>query len=438
MSIRRIGVVSFLLVACAIFVVLLPRGTQVRVAAAAPMNLPSAPSLTFLPFLSKAGSPVNSSNLWRFGTAKVRRPFSDYNTQDFNGLRLGWYIDFGANSNPETTNGMEYMPVVNMKQIKVLNGVEYDCCVGCAYASPVKYTMSPGTDAIATIAKAHPGWTWIIGNEQERIDVGPLHGTGSNCARQDEMLPEVYATAYHDAYTALKLADPSAQAAFGPMVQPSPLRIEYLQRVWNAYQTQYGVPMPVDVWTVHIYVYNETQGGLGADIPAGLSETSGVIHSVADSAQFSYAQQMTIGWRQWMANNGQRNKPLYTPEYGANYPPWWQDPPNSGIFPFTPTSVRDNYMYPSFNFFLNYTDANIGYPTDGNRLVQRWAWWSMDFDFGNCVSGTYNLVNSGALFYSGLGTPPNSCPFPAQGLAPWGTYWSAYVQGLPLGSGKPY
>jgi hypothetical protein len=34
-------------------------------------------------------------------------------------------------------------------------------------------------------------------------------------------------------------------------------------------------------------------------------------------------------------------------------------------------------MYASFDFFLTATDAELGYPADDNRLVQRWLWYSV-------------------------------------------------------------
>ena len=427
--------VLFFLAACLIFLALSHRGTETRVSAAAPALIPNASVRSFLPLISNP-SPVSYSPLWRFGTDKVRRPFSAYNPADLSNMRFGWYIDFSTTDNPETFSGMDYVPVVNMKLWKQMpDGTQTLCCVGCAYTVPATYVTYPPVNALPSMAAAHPGRTWIVGNEQERIDTG----TGSACASQNEMVPEVYAQVYHDVYFALKSGDSTAQIAFGPMVQPSPLRIEYLNRVWAEYTRRYGGTMPVDVWSVHIYVYNEQKGAWGADIPAGLSETSGTIRQIQDTKNFAIAAQLIVGWRTWMRDHGQQNKPLITPEYGANLPDWILD--DNGNPLFTPPQIRDSYLYPSFDYFLNHTDASIGFPADGNRLVQRWAWWSMDFDDGTCIdANTYHLLNSGALFYSGLGpsAPPANCPVPSQGLAPLGNYWIAYVKGLPAGRAKPY
>jgi hypothetical protein len=98
-------------------------------------------------------------------------------------------------------------------------------------------------------------------------------------------------------------------------------------------------------------------------------------------------------------------------------------------------------MYPSFNAFLNQTDTSVGYPADGYRLVQRWNWFSVDYDLGICdTDGEYIEYAGGSLFHSGLGpsNPPNNCSFPAQGITALGEYWKQYVQSLPIGSVKPY
>ena len=41
-------------------------------------------------------------------------------------------------------------------------------------------------------------------------------------------------------------------------------------------------------------------------------------------------------------------------------------------------------MLSSFDFFVNAIDTEIDYPADGDRLVQRWAWCSLDDDGFEC------------------------------------------------------
>ncbi|MEZ4609792.1 MAG: hypothetical protein R2838_06015 [Caldilineaceae bacterium] len=42
--------------------------------------------------------------------------------------------------------------------------------------------------------------------------------------------------------------------AIGAVSQVTPLRLTYLNRIWESYRNKYGAPMPVDIWTMHAYV----------------------------------------------------------------------------------------------------------------------------------------------------------------------------------------
>ena len=68
-------------------------------------------------------------------------------------------------------------------------------------------------------------------------------------------------------------------------------------------------------------------------------------------------------FRQWMADHGQRNKPLINSEHGIL---------GTEDLGFTYQRVR-TFMIDSFNRFLNgIVDPNLGYPDDGNRMLQEW------------------------------------------------------------------
>ena len=45
-------------------------------------------------------------------------------------------------------------------------------------------------------------------------------------------------------------------------------------------------------------------------------------------------------------------------------------------------TVRD-FMLDTFDYFMNTKDCNLGYVADDCRLVQRWAWYSLDDDNPN-------------------------------------------------------
>jgi hypothetical protein len=370
----------------------------------------------FLPIVQK--NFLWPSPLWRFGAAQARRPLLEYDAEEMKGLRLGWYLNWSVTQDAPEPYGIEYVPLVRVKQWKVDGtGARIKCCADCAYEEPHAYFTTPEVATISAVAAANPGMMWVLGNEIERVD------WSSGC--QDEILPELYAVAYHDLYTTIKAADPTAQVAIGGVIQATPLRLEYLTRVWDAYLLQYGTPMPVDVWNVHAFVLQEVKGSWGADIPAGIDATEGEVYGVLDNKDFSIAQEHIIAFRSWMKERGQQDKPLVITEYGVNMPDW--------VSPgdFTPEDVRDEFMYPSFDFFLNYTDPNLGYPADGYRLVQRWNWWSLDDDSGVYEDGVYKQYYNGNLFYSGYGDQP-------MGLSELGGYWTDYVRSLPRGSAPPY
>jgi hypothetical protein len=74
-----------------------------------------------------------------------------------------------------------------------------------------------------------------------------------------------------------------------------------------------------------------------------------------------------------MADKGERNKPLIITEYGILFPEDYVDEDNRSF-----DQVRVGaFMTGTFDLLLNETDAVIGYPYDENRLVQRWAWFSL-------------------------------------------------------------
>jgi hypothetical protein len=92
---------------------------------------------------------------------------------------------------------------------------------------------------------AHPGKTWIIGNEP---DLGS----------QDGLTTDQYARMFHCYYTFIKPLDPTAKFAIGAVTGGSTASgltnaQNWYQQVLTTYQTLYGTNMPVDVWNVHSY-----------------------------------------------------------------------------------------------------------------------------------------------------------------------------------------
>jgi hypothetical protein len=336
----------------------------------------------------------------RFGYAQAENAPASYDAGGRKTLRAGWYLDFSDHVPTSGVADLEYVQVVRLHQIKTV----YPSYTA-TYTIPYTYLVNNQAPSVAIqniVATAHvaPGSLWLIGNEIERVDWRCSNGT--TCG-QDEMLPEVYADVYHEIYTAIKAADPTARVANGSQVEISPLRLKYLDRMWNSYLAKYGQPMPVDVWNIHPYMLIEHQGWNGADIPAGLTETEGLLYDDTQNDDFPAFQQQIVSFRQWMASKGEQNKPLIISEFGVLYPTWFVD---GNGHPYSTTRVI-NFMYQAFDHLLTAKDPALGFAADDNRLVQQWNWFSLDSN---------PIYFNGALFSYTVGT-----------LTDIGATWASYV-----------
>ncbi len=304
-------------------------------------------ALTLLCSLAAPRSAVSSTPYpnCRFGVGLLGREITDYNTAPLN---TGWYLDWVTAHTPLRPNGIEYMQVIRLTQ------------------TGSTYTYSPsGSNLEATIA-ANPGTIWFIGNEMDRRTY------------QDEMLPEIYARAYHDIYYLMKSKDPTCLVGIGGIVQPTPLRLEYLQTILDTYFALYHAPLPTDIWNIHSFILRERDESLpdswGAGIPPGSIALEGVLYNLRDLDDMNIFKQRIVDFRQWLKDRGEQDKPLFISEYGILLPPDYFDEDGRS---FDHPRVKA-FLYNTFDYFLNTTDANLGYPYDDNRLVQRWLWYSLD------------------------------------------------------------
>ncbi|MBU6349472.1 MAG: glycoside hydrolase family protein [Chloroflexi bacterium] len=280
---------------------------------------------------------------WRAG---VSLPDQDPTWLAWPRQRPGWYLNWETNQQsepilwglgqrpqialPPATLGIEFVPVVRMQ-----NG-----------------HLHPAPSILSELAQHHRGATWLIGNEPD-------------VRWQDNTSPEVYAVAYHRAYHAIKSADPTAQVAAGGLIQITPLRLRYLERVWQFYRSLYQTAMPVDVWTMHAYVLHEARNGWGANIPPGFAiEQQGVAWGVQDHDSLALVEQQVRAMRRWMSAHGQQHKPLWVTGYGILLP---------AEYGFDTERVA-TFLRGSFALFTALTDPALGPAYDAHRLVQRWSW----------------------------------------------------------------
>ncbi len=284
-------------------------------------------------------TPVVSTKvpLWlgraRFGVGVPGYPLSSSVSLPAEQLGIGWYVNWNTSASPARPGGVEFAQMIRVK-----HGM-----------------LNPPLSTIADIARSVPGSLWLVGNEPDRA------------TWQDDATPVQYAAAYHQAHEAIKQADPTALVAIAGVIQPTPLRLRYLDAVLAAYQQLYGEVMPVDVWNVHNFILREERGSWGAEIPPGLSEDQGVLYDVDDNDNLEIFKSQILSFRRWMKDRGQRDKPLIVSEYGIVMPP---------DYGFGPERVI-RFLHGTFDFFLSASDPELGYPPDGNRLVQRWCWYSL-------------------------------------------------------------
>ena len=296
-------------------------------------------------------------------------------------LQAGWYMDWGSSSNPSHPAGLEYAQTIYLR----VHDTGSICGARPAPASQRSQVTEDITGtALIDNLRANPGALWLIGNEPDSIYNG------------NPIMPELYAELYHEFYTFIKTHDPSARVAIGAVVQPSPLRLEYLDKALNHYQAVYGEKLPTALWNIHLYAFREVACDYGAGTPPGASH-DGWSYDWPLWSDADLAAQHLREMRQWLADKGERDKPLIVTEFGQLLPDdgsYCYGSPSVCVTQETSRTTLQN----DFNYFLTLTDPLTGYPADGNRLIQLWAWYSLK----NQVGYGGDLINSdGTLTLAG-------------------------------------
>jgi hypothetical protein len=210
---------------------------------------------------------------------------------------------------------------------------------------------------------------------------------------QDALLPEVYAYRYFEVATIIRSLDPSARIGFGSVVQPTPIRRRYLGRAWDELVVKAGgadkASALIDIWSIHSFILNEQEGYWGTGIPPGLENYDWeaiIIIDLTDTYAIDIFRQRIIDFRTWMNDIGEQNKPLWITEYGSLLPPI--DPPGGPDYVNVSDVDTASFMLATFDFMLSATDIQTGLPNDGNKLVQRWFWYSLNdhrYNFGGSI-----------------------------------------------------
>jgi hypothetical protein len=189
-----------------------------------------------------------------------------------------------------------------------------------------------------------PGTVWRIGSELQYDTFCTKNGVPLNPCRA--VTADEYAqkfTKYQNIIRQLQPYGSTYKLAIGyinAVVEPG--RPFALGALLDAYVARYGVPMPVDVFTVNSFGFGRT---------------------VDFEITFKYTIET---YRQVMADKGFREKPLIATEVGVL----------QGIYVSSiPTSYVTAFLVQAFDWLLTARSDTTGMPSDDNRLVQRWAWF---------------------------------------------------------------
>ena len=342
-------------------------------------------SLSSLPLARADGTPPPLPGICsesdRFGVAVV----GWIGGYDVEPLHAGWYHNFTTSTSPPHPAAMRYVQTIRISD----DGPFADqACSAC-----------PTWQALQQMAQANPGSLWLVGNEQDRQDyVGAAH----------------YARLYHDFYTFLKAEDPTGLVGIGGVVQPTPIRLQYLDLILTAYADQYGQAMPVEVWNVHNYVLREKRwyegcpDCWGCGIPPDIPADTGQLYDIQDHDNMDYWTWHITLMRQWMRDRGYRDRPLIITEFGILMPE---------MYGYDYPRVRQ-MMLAAFDWMRSTTNPDTGYPADGNRLVQAWSWYSLNDPAFEGWPSWNHLFDPTTRTMTALGqdfaayTAPLTAPFP--------------------------
>jgi len=283
-------------------------------------------------------------------------------------LGFGWYTDWSYRTDPEQPPGIEFVQLV-----AVYSGSGPQGARGLSAWQPLSWPSNSA--GLQAAIEANPGALWVIGNEPE------TRGQG-------ELTPEEYAEIYHDVYHFVKDIDRTAQVAIGGVVMPSPLRLQWLDRCLDYYQQTYGETMPIDVWNIHMQILQEDRDGWGCGIPYGLDDDQGQACvgeqgreqcTILDNCSVEDFMQLIADFCIWLNEKGERGKPVIISEYGVLMPSEYLGSSEDLVERIAEGERKIvEFMQGTFDYMLHTTDPDLGCAADGGRLIQRWAWFSLN------------------------------------------------------------
>jgi len=354
----------------------------------------------------------------RYGVATTKNSTQYQLVDDFG---AGWWLNFQANYTEPAANGAEFVHLIWVQQDKDGNG---------DYLNSYQVTPPMDDHGLGYLLLSRPGHMWLVGNE---VDRGP--DPGSTVSVQGDTMPELYAEIYHDVYHYIKEWDPTALVAPSALIEFTPGRAQYLDKVWNRYKALYRETLPVDFWNTHLYILPEKELwsgkanniasiALGTDPLLARTDAGGNpancalddVYCLAEHDNMDVFAEQVVLMRQWMKDHGYQNYPLIISEYAILYK--YEVQGDSCVVMdeygncFTPQRVAQ-FASNTFNYLSTETDPELGYPYDGGRLVQQWLWYGVyhttDFAVSNLATSglpPLNLTPAGQEFYNAARAEP--------------------------------
>lgn len=293
-------------------------------------------------FFSTSSFAADPANLKRFGIGwgYVQTDFDLFDPVVWD-MGVGWYTDWGPSySPPKIAEKLENRGMTRLTLVLGSNKVGAEGFGG--YYSDQKCTLLKNYVLANSKAFKSEQTQWAVGNELG-LDPGDLTATK-------------YASEFISWRDCIKGINPQFRVGSGaitsmrhvlprtfPMsctnIDSADSGKSYLKTYVNRIRSINGNKMP-DFMMMHAY---------SACSPPITGETSG----------FSRFKNTVLEYRQAMKELGLQNKELWLKEFNG----WGYN--------------SDNFLNDAFEFLINAKDSDLGYPADGNRLVQRFAWFQL-------------------------------------------------------------
>ena len=119
-------------------------------------------------------------------------------------------------------------------------------------------------------------------------------------------------------------------------------------------------------------------------------------YNATEAASIDILREHIMAFRRWMADHGERGKPLIISGFGVRAAPVALGQGNAQAG----KAMVLGYMISAFDYFRAARSDVLGYPADDNRLVQRWLWHGLyDAEYDATADAGY----TGVLF-----SPPSA------------------------------